>query len=1333
MLIAYLCIQKSSSMTDSMNFGPEWLRNLSSEGSTGSGSGGGTRYQLADYRYGREEMLALFEKGLRPPNSLASFSPLYSEQVLPPLALIPQTDEDRGWQSRSVPPGGVMRGRGGSLERGGRISRGRGPYQPYGRGGYDGSGGWGTTEQTEWSPRKDYSTRASSVDNWRRNRGADEDDGWRNSSNHTRGPSEKWGRSTSWRDGGDGGEERGPPERPNRTSWQENTRGGPLQRRPWESDDHLPEWAMENPSESGGSFDASGAFHGSDDEQRDQKQIPHSKHEIPLQKSVSQQNIVRKIHPTTLPSSQSAISLSKPPDDNKIEEKQKEKEKEEVTQARYPPTKVEKRNIQKGADFEPTDQSKKIEQIVQIPANEKINENIILHSNATDVTNGMPDPDLNNRVEEEFDRLQEDLVKKLVVDEETPKKVNMENFGLSGPQANVVPPPNLTQPVQDKWYYQDPQGDLQGPFLSSEMAEWYRAGYFTSSLLVKRLCDETFHRLGDLETMCGGNPFQCSIRIPPLKHEVPPPALNNDLLQFQMLQRQYAYRQAQASSMRALNQTEPWTNMSSLQRDLVNPQVLVHPQMPPDMSFLQQPQQPPTNPLMHMINQMQQANKLPGPTLPEKQPTSVPPPLDPIQALVQQMGGLQTMANNLQSGPSPGLPTTIPSSVGLSGNLQTSGLSTNLSNSGLLNNYQNLSTGSLSVPVGLSVSGGIPGSGGLLVSGSGLHNNVNIPVSSGVLTNSTGMPGNEGLPNSGGINNTGLPVSLQSGLPTGLSDGTLPPRPNPLGAVDPMSSTNENDAIKNLLRQLQNKQQTQQLDSLWQQNQFPPTQPKPQWQQNEPPLSMWDMPTSTVPISIATTVPTDKQPIPTSESYKNQEKERHKLLKESQEKELKKKREEEKLAKKEAEEKRKEELRKLEAERKAAEEKRRREEERIKKELEKSKKEAEEKRLRELEEKRRLKEQRKAEEEARKKMDEQKRIEELEKMERSKRELKEREEQLRRQNEMARLEGNMKSGRSAPWSQPNSTPELSLADIQKAEKEKRAEQAALLQQQRAQQMLQEQQATHEKQNLQFSWAKKPPEASTYKTLAEIQQEEQDRLAKQAAEARLAHHKDTSHTVIAPAPSVPWNSSNLSWASTAAQWSNAAGFWEEASIQKSPNKPSAVSKSSSTSAVTASKQILKQVKCKTKKDEQHVMKLFSNGPAADEFTEWCTSALKKLNSTVDIPTFISFLRDIESALEVRDYCKEYLGEGPTTQQFASQFLEKRRMIKPKVVSQKDDMSSPAPAITPSSQHNTDFQEVKGKGKKPKKSKMTKVDARILGFSVTAAPDRINVGDRDYVEN
>jgi len=58
---------------------------------------------------------------------------------------------------------------------------------------------------------------------------------------------------------------------------------------------------------------------------------------------------------------------------------------------------------------------------------------------------------------------------------------------------------------------------------------------------------------------------------------------------------------------------------------------------------------------------------------------------------------------------------------------------------------------------------------------------------------------------------------------------------------------------------------------------------------------------------------------------------------------------------------------------------------------------------------------------------------------------------------------------------------------------------------------------------------------------------------------------------------------------------------------------------------------------------------------------------------------------------------------------------------------DDMCSPAPAITPA----TESQETKNKGKKEKKkNKMTKLDSRILGFSITSAEDRLNVGDRDY---
>lgn len=61
-----------------------------------------------------------------------------------------------------------------------------------------------------------------------------------------------------------------------------------------------------------------------------------------------------------------------------------------------------------------------------------------------------------SRVEEDFDKLQEDLVLKLVVDEETPKYKKL-NFEMGNVQAATQPPPNLAPPSQEKWYYQDPQ------------------------------------------------------------------------------------------------------------------------------------------------------------------------------------------------------------------------------------------------------------------------------------------------------------------------------------------------------------------------------------------------------------------------------------------------------------------------------------------------------------------------------------------------------------------------------------------------------------------------------------------------------------------------------------------------------------------------------------------------------------------------------------------------------------------------------------------------------------------------------------------------------------
>lgn len=111
------------------------------------------------------------------------------------------------------------------------------------------------------------------------------------------------------------------------------------------------------------------------------------------------------------------------------------------------------------------------------------------------------------------------------------------------------------------------------------MAEWFRAGYFTSQLLVKRLCDDSFFRLGDLVGLCNGNPFMTNVRINPLKQEVPTVPDGGDILQYQqMLQRQLAFRQA--ATMRALNPTEPWSGLPAMQqRELLNQQVLTHPQV----------------------------------------------------------------------------------------------------------------------------------------------------------------------------------------------------------------------------------------------------------------------------------------------------------------------------------------------------------------------------------------------------------------------------------------------------------------------------------------------------------------------------------------------------------------------------------------------------------------------------------------------------------------------------------------------------------------------------------------------------------------------------------
>lgn len=52
------------------------------------------RYKLAQHRYGREEMLALFDRNVKAPDDLSTAPPLYVEKTQLPLALIQMSDDE---------------------------------------------------------------------------------------------------------------------------------------------------------------------------------------------------------------------------------------------------------------------------------------------------------------------------------------------------------------------------------------------------------------------------------------------------------------------------------------------------------------------------------------------------------------------------------------------------------------------------------------------------------------------------------------------------------------------------------------------------------------------------------------------------------------------------------------------------------------------------------------------------------------------------------------------------------------------------------------------------------------------------------------------------------------------------------------------------------------------------------------------------------------------------------------------------------------------------------------------------------------------------------------
>ena len=65
-------------------------------------------------------------------------------------------------------------------------------------------------------------------------------------------------------------------------------------------------------------------------------------------------------------------------------------------------------------------------------------------------------------------------------------------------RPTTLPTPSRPPAIEEfyTWYYQDPDGMIQGPFTSGEMKDWFDAGYFTMDLMVRRACDNHMLPLG---------------------------------------------------------------------------------------------------------------------------------------------------------------------------------------------------------------------------------------------------------------------------------------------------------------------------------------------------------------------------------------------------------------------------------------------------------------------------------------------------------------------------------------------------------------------------------------------------------------------------------------------------------------------------------------------------------------------------------------------------------------------------------------------------------------------------------------------------------------------
>ncbi|NXX11111.1 GGYF2 protein, partial [Podargus strigoides] len=1241
------------------------LRALSSGGSVTSPplSPALPKYKLADYRYGREEMLALFLKDNKIPSDLLDkeFLPILQEEPLPPLALVPFTEEEQRNFSMSVNSAAVLRltGRGGGTVVGaprGRSSsrgrgRGRGESGFYQRsfdeveGGFGRGGGREMHRSQSWEERGDrrfekpgrkdpvrpnfeeggtattgrkHEFIRSESENWRifreEQNGEDDDGGWRLAGSRRDG--ERW-RPHS-------------PDGPRSAGWREHME----RRRRFEFDfrerddergyrrvrcgsgsmdddrDSLPEWCLEDAEEEMGTFDSSGAFLSlkkvqkepipeeqemdfrpvEEGEERSDSEGSHNEeakdHEKTTKKEgektdrvvagkgnfscicsspahlsppVSNSNPALRPVQTPVTAAPGMGSIPTDPDD---EEGLKHLEQVNLLTFLCYLASVAQPLPQISADTaSPAHLSPPVSN--SNPALRPVQTPVTAAPGMGSIPTDPDDEEGLKHLEQQAEKMVAYLQDSALDDERLAAKIQEHRA-----KGSSMP---LFHEAMQKWYYKDPQGEIQGPFSNQEMAEWFQAGYFTMSLLVKRACDETFQPLGDIMKMWGRVPFTPGPAPIPHLGELDQERLTRQqelaLIQMQHLQYQHLLIQQQYAQVLAQQQKAALSS--------------------------QQQQQ--------------------------------------LAILLQQFQALK----------------------------------------------MRISEQNMMPPVTRSVS----------------------------------------VPDTGSI------WELQSASQPTVWEGS--------SVWDlPIDTAAQGPALEQL-QQLE-KAKAAKLEQERREVEMRAKREEEERKRQEELRRQ------------------QEELLRRQQEDERKRREEEELARRKQEEALRRQREQEIALRRQREEEERQQqeeaLRRLE-ERRREEEERRQREELIRKQEEEAAKWARE----EEEAQRRLEESRlrMEEEAARQRLEEEERKRKELELQRQKEIMRQRQQQqealrrLQQQQQQQQL-AQMKLPSSSTWGQQSnsgacqSQTTLSLAEIQKLEEERERQ---LREEQRRQQrelMKALQQQQQQQQQKLSGWGNVTKPTGTTKSLLEIQQEEARQMQKQQQQQHQQPNRvrNTTHSNLHTSiGNSVWGSLNTNpsnqWASdlVSSIWSNAdtknsnMGFWDDAVKEVGPRN--STNKNKSNASLSKSVGITSRQNKKVEEEEK-LLKLFQGvNKAQDGFTQWCEQMLHALNTAnkLDVPTFVSFLKEVESPYEVHDYIRAYLGDTPEAKEFAKQFLERRAKQKASQQRQQQQQQDSVWGMNHSSLHSvfqtnqsnnqqSNFEAVQS-GKKKKKQKMVRADPSLLG--------------------